>query len=120
MAGWRVRSNHLGAIGKKMPRELDDGVDEVAEAMVRQLKATLWVDSGMIRRVTTEKSGQPLHSEVQVGWYRWRGFYSGFQEFGVASRGIPARPIVTPTAHQHERQYRLEMAERVRKACEAR
>ena len=118
--GWRVRSNHLGAIGRKMPRELEGGVEEVADAMVRKLKATLWVDTGMIRRVTTEKETRSLHAEVWVGYLYGHGFYSGFQEFGVAAYNRPARPIVTPTAHQHERQYRLEMAERVKKACEAR
>lgn len=118
--GWRVRSNHLGAVGKRMPRELDEGVVEVADSMTRKLKATLWFDSGMIRRVTTEKDIRPLHAEVWVGYYLGHGFYSGFQEFGVAAYHRPARPIVTPTAHQHERQYKMEMAERVRKACEAR
>jgi HK97 gp10 family phage protein len=118
MAGWKVRYNHLGAVGKRMPRELDKGVVEVSEALTRKLKTTLWIDTGMIRRVTTEKDIRPLHAEVWIGYYLGHGFYSGFQEFGTYRQ--VARPIVTPTAHQHERQFRMEMAERVRKACDAR
>ena len=118
MSGWRVRSNHLGAVAKRMPRELDKGVMEVSDELTRKLKGTLWVRTGMIRRVTTEKDIRPLHAEVWIGYYLGHGFYSGFQEFGT--RRQVARPIVTPTAHEFERQYRLEMAERVRRACEAR
>lgn len=119
MAGWKVKFNRLGAVAKAMPRELGDGVTEVAEAMARELKTTLWVDTGVVRRVTTERDQGTLHSEVAVGWYLAHGFYSGFQEFGVASRGIPARPIVAPTAHIYEPKYALEMAEKVKDACDA-
>lgn len=116
--GWRVKMNRLGAVGRAMPRELDDGVQDVADSMVRELKTTLWVDSGVIRRVTTERgNGTGLHAEVDVGWYLGHGFYSGFQEFGT--RRQAARPIVTPTAHAYEVQYRLEMAEKVKDACDA-
>lgn len=116
--GWRVKYNHLAAVAKALPREMDDGVKEVADSMVRELKATLWVDSGTIRRVTTERNQGPLHAEVAIGWYLGHGFYSGFQEFGT--RRQAARPIVTPTAHRHELQFRLEMAQKVRDACDAR
>lgn len=118
--GWHVRYNHLGAVARKMPRELRLGVDDVSEAMVRELKTVLWKDTGMIRRVTTERGMSRLHAEVDVGWYLGQGFYSGFQEFGVAAYGRAPKPIVAPMAHRYERQYRLEMGERVRRACEAR
>jgi len=120
MGGWTVKYNNFGAIARRMPRELADGVDEVAESMVRELKTILWKDTGMIRRVTTERGLSRMHAEVDVGWYLGQGFYSGFQEFGVPAYGRPPRPIVAPLAHQYERQYRLEMAEKVRKACDAR
>jgi hypothetical protein len=118
MAGWRVKYNRLGLVVQRMPRQLADGQEEVADAMVRTLKGTLWKDTGLVRRVTDERNLGRLHIEVMAGFYLGQGFYSGFQEFGVASRGLPARPIVVPTAHRMERQYRLEMGERVRKACD--
>lgn len=116
--GWRVRSNHFGAIGVALPRNIDDGVQEVAEAMARELKATLWVDTGMIRRVTTEHAEGKMHAVVWVGYYLGHGFYSGFQEFGT--RKQVARPIVGPTAHRYEPQYAKEMGQQVREACAAR
>jgi hypothetical protein len=116
--GWRVKSNRLGTVAKRLPRKLDDTVVDVADAMVRDLKANLWVRTGTIRRVTTERNERKLHAEVWVGYYLGHGFYSGFQEFGVASRGIPARPIVGPTAHRMEPQYRLEMEQAIREACD--
>lgn len=117
--GFKVRYNRLGAIGKAMPRELQDGVDDVSDSMVRELKTTLWIRTGKIRRVTTEHDQRKLHAEVWVGYYLGHGFYSGFQEFGVASRGIAPRPIVAPTAHVFEPKYALEMAEKVKDACDA-
>lgn len=119
MGGWRVKYNRLGHVGRAMPKEIDAAVVEVAESMTRRLKSTLWFDRGTIRRVTTEKDLRSMHAEVWVGYYLGKGFYSGFQEFGVASRGIAPRPIVAPMAHAMERQYRLEMAESIRKACDA-
>jgi HK97 gp10 family phage protein len=116
--GFTVKYNYFGAIAAAMPREIDDGVVEVAEAMTRELKTTLWEDSGMIRRVTTERNVGRFHAEVAIGWYLGHGFYSGFQEFGT--RRQAARPIVTPTAHVYEPKYRLEMAEKVKDACDAR
>lgn len=118
--GWTVKYNHFGAIAARLPHELADGVDDAAESMVRELKTVLWKDTGMIRRVTTDRGLSRMHAEVDVGWYLGQGFYSGFQEFGVASRGLAPRPIVAPLAHQYERQYRLEMAEKIRTACDAR
>lgn len=116
--GLRVKYNYLGAIAAALPVEIDDGVEEAAEALTRELKSTLWVHSGMIRRVTTERDVRKYHAEVDIGWYLGHGFYSGFQEFGTYRQA--ARPIVTPTAHLYEVQYRLEMAEKVRTACDAR
>lgn len=115
--GWRVKFNHLGAVGRAMPRAIDNEVDEAADAMVLEFKSTLWVDTRLLRRVTTEKNVGPMHAEVQVGFYLEHGFYSGFQEFGTVKQ--PARPIVGPTAHRFEPQYAHEMAEAVREACEA-
>lgn len=115
--GFRVRYNHLGAVAKAMPKELDDGVDEASDSLTRELKASVWIDTGMIKRVTSDRELGPLRAQVSVGWYLGHGFYSGFQEFGVASRGIAPRPIVAPAAHRMERQYHLEMAQKVRDAC---
>lgn len=119
MAGWNVRFNRLGAVAKSLPRKMDSQVVDVSESMTRRLKTSLWVDTGVIRRVTTEKGTRRLHAEVWVGYYLGKGFYSGFQEFGVAAYGRPARPIVAPLAHVMTRQYHLEMAQAVREACEA-
>lgn len=118
--GWTVKYNNLGAVARAMPKRLADGVDDAGDEMALKFKSILWRDTGMIRRVTTDRSLSRLHVEVAVGWYLGQGFYSGFQEFGVASRGIAPRPIVAPLAHQFERQYRHEMAQKVREACEAR
>lgn len=114
--GWRVRYNHLGTVGKRLPDKLDDGVTELADAMVTRLKSTLWVRTGLIRRVTTEHDERKMHAEVWVGYYLGHGFYSGFQELGT-SRQV-ARPIVGPTAHMMEPQFRLEMTQAVREACD--
>lgn len=114
--GWHVRYNHLGTVGKRLPRKMDDTVQDAAEAMARELKSTLWFHSGMIRRVTTERNQQPLHAEVWIGYYLGHGFYSGFQEMGTTRQ--VARPIVGPTAHRMEPQYRLEMAQAIREACD--
>lgn len=115
--GWRVRSNHLGAIGRAMPKEIDDGVVEVADAMVMELKTTLWLDTGRIRRVTRDELSEKFHAEVWVGYYLGSGFYSGFQEFGTVKQA--ARPIVAPTAHRFEPRFAREMEQHVLEACAA-
>jgi HK97 gp10 family phage protein len=115
--GWTVRYNHFGAIGKAMPRHIEDGVDGCASEMSIQFKGTLWEDTGMIRRVTTDKPEGKLHAEVWIGYSHGRGFYSRFQEWGTIYQR--ARPIVGPTAHRFEPQFALEMAQEIREACEA-
>lgn len=113
--GVRVRYNHLGAVARAMPVEIDRAVDDTAQAIVRELKLTLWVDTGMIRRVTVDRGQGQNHAEVWIGYNRGRGFYSRFQEWGTVKQR--ARPIVGPTAHRYEAHYRRRMVEAVVKAC---
>lgn len=116
--GVRVRYNHFGAIARAMPRELNRGVDEGAEELATQLKGILWIDTGKIRRVTTDEAAGVLHAEVHVGYYLGHGFYSGFQELGTVKQ--VARPIVGPTAHAFEPRYARIMAVRVARAVSSR
>lgn len=116
--GWRVRYNHLGAVARAMPKSIDGQVGDTAQQMVDEFKTTLWVDTGMIRRVTAVKGVRPFHAEVWIGYNRGHGFYSRFQEWGTVKQ--KARPIVGPTAHRYEPIYATAMAAAVRKACNAR
>lgn len=113
--GVRVRRNDFGAIARAMPEAIDGAVDETAEEMARELKLTLWVDTGMIRRVTVDRDQGRNHAEVWIGYNRGRGFYSRFQEWGTVKQR--ARPIVGPTAHRFEAIYRRKMTEAVVRAC---
>jgi HK97 gp10 family phage protein len=116
--GVTVRSNHFGAIAYAMPREIDEAVLGEAEDMATELKQTLWIDTGLVRRVTVARDLGRYHAEVWIGYNRGKGFYSRFQEWGT--RFHAARPIVGPTAHQHEPLYAKRMTAAVRKACAAR
>jgi HK97 gp10 family phage protein len=115
--GVHVRYNHFGAIARAMPRKIDDAVDAEAQSMAQEFKTTLWVDTGMIRRVTVARDPGQFHAEVWIGYNRGHGFYSRFQEWGT--RFQAARPIVGPTAHQHEPKYAARMKAAVREACRA-
>lgn len=116
MAGWTVKSNHLPKIIARLPHAIDDEVDEAGEDLAGSLKGILWIDTGMIRRVTTNHPPGENHTEVQVGYYLGHGFYSGFQEFGT--RRQVARPIVVPTAHAFEPIYASNMGRAVKRACQ--
>lgn len=116
--GVRVRYNHFGAIARAMPREINNGVDEAAEELSGILKGILWIDTGKIRRVTTDEAAGAMHAEVHVGYYLGHGFYSGFQEFGTVKQ--VARPIVGPTAQAFEPRYARIMAVKVARAVSAR
>ncbi len=113
--GVKVLRNDLPAIIRRLPVAIDEEVDSSAEDLAATLKAILWVDTGLIRRVTTDYPPGKNHAEVWIGYYRGRGFYSGFQEFGTVRQA--ARPIVAPTAHQFEPAYAANMSRAVRKAC---
>jgi HK97 gp10 family phage protein len=116
--GWHVRYNHLGAVAAAMPKAIGGQVDDTARKMVAEFKTTLWVDTGMIRRVTSVHGQSHNHAEVWIGYNRGHGFYSRFQEWGTIKQN--ARPIVGPTAHRYEPLYAKAMADSVRKACNAR
>lgn len=117
MPGWHVRYNHFGAIARAMPRRIDDCVNEAATDITNTLKTTLWVDTGMIRRVTTEKLEGLNHAEVWVGYNRGHGFYSRFQEWGTHKQA--ARPIVGPTAHAYEPIFTIKMTQAIKRAARA-
>lgn len=116
MAGWRVNYNHLPKIIVRLPKAIDEEVDEAAIDLAVTLKGILWVDTTLLRRVTTDHPPGNNHAEVHVGYYRGHGFYSGFQEFGTIRQ--VARPIVVPTAHQFEPVYASNMGRAVKKACD--
>lgn len=115
--GWTVRSNHLGAVAERLPRRIDDAVGDVADGLALILKGTLWIDTGMIRRVTTAEGRGHLHAEVWIGYNRGHGFYSRFQEWGTIKQA--ARPIVGPTAEAFRPRFAEEMGQAVSEACEA-
>lgn len=116
--GVRVRYNHFGAIARAMPKAIDGCVDDVANMMARELKTTLWKDTGLVRRVTVDRARGRNHAEVWIGYNRGKGFYSRFQEWGTVKQR--ARPIVGPTAHRFERTLAREMAIAVARATTAR
>lgn len=113
-----VRYNNLPAVMTALDKAMDTTVDKIANDMAKEFKGTLWVDTGMIRRVTVDRSRGKYHAEVWIGYNRGRGFYSRFQEWGTVKQA--ARPIVGPTAHRYEVIYAREMAEAVKEACNAR
>jgi HK97 gp10 family phage protein len=113
--GWTVRYNHLGAVARHLPKNIDDQVQKTGDDITNILKLTLWVDTRMIRRVTTKVSDRPMHAEVWIGYNRGHGFYSRFQEWGTHKQA--ARPIVGPTAHVFEPIYAEQMTSAVRKAA---
>lgn len=115
MGGLRVIRNDFPKIIARLPDAIDDEVDEAAHDLSSVLKGILWVDTGLLRRVTTDHPPGTNHAEVWIGYYRGHGFYSGFQEFGTRKQA--ARPIVVPTAHAFEPVYAANMARAVRKAC---
>lgn len=116
--GVHVKYNHFGAIAYAMPREIDDAVVAEAEDIAKELKTTLWIDTGLVRRVTVARDLGRYHAEIWIGYNRGKGFYSRFQEWGT--RFQHARPIVGPTVHRHEPLYKRRMTAAVRKACDAR
>lgn len=116
MAGWTVEFNHLPKIIGRLPKAIDEEVDDAGEDLAAMLKGILWIDTGLLRRVTTNHPPGTNHTEVQIGYYRGHGFYSGFQEFGT--RRQVARPIVVPSAHAFEPVYASNMGRAVRRACD--
>lgn len=116
--GVRIKYNHLPAVIERLPKAIDAAVDDLASDMATEFKTTLWVDTGLVRRVTVDRSRGRNHAEVWIGYNRGRGFYSRFQEWGTVKQR--ARPIVGPTAHRYEAVYRAKMAVAVAKACAAR
>jgi HK97 gp10 family phage protein len=115
--GWTVKFNHLGAVAEALPQRINKEVQDVADAMALELKSTLWVDTGMIRRVTTSKDDNVMHAQVDIGYNRGHGFYSRFNEWGTIKQA--ARPIVGPTAERFRPRYEQEMAQSVSEACDA-
>jgi len=100
-----------------MPRRIDDAVNEVATDMTNEFKTTLWIDTGLLRRVTTERLAGLNHAEVWIGYNRGHGFYSRFQEWGTVKQA--ARPIVGPTAHAYEPVLAEKMTKAVQRAARA-
>jgi HK97 gp10 family phage protein len=114
--GVRIKYNHLPIIIDRLPKAIDDEVGEAAEDIAAVLKVTLWIDTGMVRRVTTDRAYGGMHAEVWIGYNRGHGFYSRFNEWGTVK--MKARPIVGPTAHAYEPVYANQMSRAVRKACQ--
>lgn len=114
--GWTVKYNHLGEVADRLPRYIDKGLKKTADEMVVELKSTLWVDTGLLRRVTSER-GQGAHAyQVVIGYNRGRGFYAAYQEYGT--RRQAARPIVGPLAEAFRPRLYDAVAEQVREACD--
>ena len=110
-----VRFNHLPDIVRDLPDAVDKAVDDEAKNLADDLSSRVWRDTGAVSQATYERTAGANHAEVWCGINRGKGFYSRFQEWGTVNQA--ARPIVGPTAHEHEPQYAKLMGDAVRKAC---
>ena len=115
--GWRVKRNDLPTIIVRLPREVDDSVQEFADDLATAIEDRVWVDTGMIRRNTEVYEQGEYFAAIGVGWYLGQGFYSGFQEFGTVHQG--ARPVVVPVAHESEPVFANYVEKAIKKACGA-
>lgn len=116
MAGWVIKRNDFPTIIDALPKGMDREVDDSANDLADSLKTSIWIDTGLLRRVTVNHEEGDFHSEISVGYYLGQGFYSGFQEFGT--RHQAARPIVAPAAHTYEPIYMVNMERAIQKACD--
>lgn len=112
-----VKRNDLPEIIKKLPRAIDDAVDEQARVMAKEIQQVVWYRYGYIEQATQARTAGEMHAEVWCGFNRSTGFYSRFQEWGT--RYQAARPIVGPNAHANEPVYAKRVADAVREACNA-
>lgn len=106
MSKCRVVWNKIPEIRKRLPREVDEAVDDVANSIGDGIREIAWHDTGIA--ISTTKSvtnGRQMHSRVGIGTDR-KAFYVIFQEFGAyntwAHRRLGPDPRVQPVAHQHE------------------
>lgn len=114
----KVKSNRVPAVEKAMPDKVDGAVKAEARDMAAELKAIVWYRYGYIKGATVPRTATPqYHAEVWVGYNREQGFYSRFQEWGTIYQA--PRPLVGPTAHEHEPKFAKRMADAVREACSA-
>ncbi len=111
----RVIRNDIPEILRKLPRAVDDAVDAEARAMARVLSDRVWYRYGYVEQATVARTAGKNHAEVWCGFNKSTGFYSRFNEWGT--RYQAARPIVGPTAHEHEPIFARRMADAVREAC---
>jgi HK97 gp10 family phage protein len=115
-AGIRVIRNDFPKVIAALPKAIDEEVDDSGDDLSDTLSATIWRDTGLLSRVTTNHEEGTNHCEISVGYYLGQGFYSGFQEFGTRKQA--ARPIVRPTAHAFEPVYARNMSKAVEDACD--
>ena len=113
----RVKYNHLPAIARAMPSELEQDVDGTATDMAQVLERRVWYRTGVVRDTTTAHPEGTLHAEVWCGLHEARGFYSRFQEWGTIYQN--ARPILGPTAMEYEPIYARNMVSAIKRAVRA-
>lgn len=115
----RVKTNHVPAVMAALPREIDGAVKTEAREMATELQGKVWKRYGYIKGATVPRTATAqYHAEVWVGYNRDQGFYSRFQEWGTIYQA--PRPIVGPTAHEHEPLFAQRMTRAVKDACNAR
>ncbi len=111
----RIISNRLPSVIAALPREVDQAVDETANALATVIRANAWRDTGVALATTKSDTGGSMRSTVGIGVERGRGFYVIFHEFGTRKMG--ARPVGGPAAHLHEPVLAQKAAEAVRRAA---
>ena len=114
----RVKYNHLPAIARAMPGELEQDVDGTAKEMADVLQRRVWFDTGVVHDTTSSHLEGVLHAEVWCGLHENRGFYSRFQEWGTYDRSN-ARPRVGPLAMEYEPIYARNMVSAIKRAVRA-
>jgi hypothetical protein len=115
--GWRIKRNDFPDIIRKMPKEIDQAVQDMADDLAIALADRVWVDTGVVQRGIDVYERRDMHARVGVGWYLASGFYTGFQELGT--RRQAARPVVVPTAHEAEPIFAAYVEKAVKRACGA-
>jgi hypothetical protein len=121
----RIVYNHIPAVMRALPREVDKAVDKTADQLANYMRPRLWRDTGVVMRTTAAKDRGPMSAEVGVGHNKGKGFYARFWEWGTARPnryGIiiqPPKPVVGPAAHMHEPIYTRNVAEAIQRAARA-
>lgn len=120
----RVKYNHLPAVIRALPRELEQGMNEAALDLGNDLEPVLWEDTGVVIS-TVDPEVQGLHATVGVGQVGGRGFYVRFLELGTSNPNkygivFSPDPRVTRTGQAFEPAFASHIGDAAKRACRAR